>query len=315
MGSFGLAVLATPRFRYNLAMAGEFDFIQWLRGQQRPSSLVQLGIGDDLAALKWPEKDLLLIGVDQVLDGVHVDSAVHTPQQIGAKAMNRNLSDCAAMGCFPAAAVATVALPRGASLDYAKELYTGMRQAADVFDCPIVGGDTATWPGKLLMTVTILGRSEGITPITRGGAKPGDSIYVSGPLGGSILGRHMNFIPRVHLGRILAPQVSAMIDLSDGLSRDIAHICRASNAGAVIHADRIPIHEDAQLAFRTDRISPLEHALNDGEDYELLCTSPHRLPPPCRWIGQIMDTPGLVCVMQSDGNVEPLAPGGWEHAL
>ena len=110
-------------------MAGEFDFIAWLRGQQGASPLVRVPAGDDLAVLDWPKEDLLIVGVDQVLDGVHFDSAVHSPRQIGAKVMNRNLSDCAAMACLPAAAVVSAALPKGTSLEYAKELYLGMKEA------------------------------------------------------------------------------------------------------------------------------------------------------------------------------------------
>ena len=100
------------------AVAGEFDFINWVRSQQKASEFLLVPPGDDLAVLKWPAEDLLLVGVDQVLDGVHFESAVHTPRQIGRKAMNRNLSDCAAMACLPAAAVATVALPRGGSVGW-----------------------------------------------------------------------------------------------------------------------------------------------------------------------------------------------------
>src|SRR5437763_13955388 len=125
-------------------MAGEFDFIRWLRTQQKPSERVALAAGDDMAVVRWAAEDLLLVGVDQVLDGVHFDSAVHSPRAIGRKVMNRNLSDCAAMACLPAAAVATVALPKGTSLDYAKELYLGLKEAADPFECEVIGGDTAT---------------------------------------------------------------------------------------------------------------------------------------------------------------------------
>src|SRR2546430_2354810 len=209
-------------------MPGEFDFIQWVRSQALASPRVIIPPGDDLAVLKWDANDLLIVGVDQVLDGVHFDSAVHSPRAIGRKVMNRNLSDCAAMACLPAAAVATAALPKGTALEYAKELYLGMKDAGDVFDCSIVGGDTATWKEKLVVTVTILGRSAGIKPITRAGAKAGDWIYVTGPLGGSMLGRHMTFLPRVREGRRLAQTATAMIDLSDGLSRDLRHICDAS---------------------------------------------------------------------------------------
>ena len=134
---------------YNPPMPGEFDFIEWLRAQQAASAFVPVPAGDDLAVLRWDGRDLLLVGADQVLDGVHFNSSVHSPRQVGRKVMNRNLSDCAAMACLPAAAVATVALPKGARVDYARELYLGLREAADPFDCPIVGGDTASWDGKL----------------------------------------------------------------------------------------------------------------------------------------------------------------------
>ena len=174
-------------------MAGEFDFIDWIRTQVARHERVIVPPGDDLAALKWDAADLLLVGVDQVLDGVHFDSAVHAPRDIGRKVMNRNLSDCAAMACLPAAAVATVALPKSAGIEYAKDLFLGMKAAADAFNFPIVGGDTASWDGKLAMTVTILGRGAGIRPVTRDGAKPGNSIWVTGPLGGSIFGRHLTF--------------------------------------------------------------------------------------------------------------------------
>jgi thiamine-monophosphate kinase len=298
-------------------MPGEFDFIHWLRTQQRPSALVPIPAGDDMAVLNWPAADLLLIGVDQVLDGVHFDSAIHTPRQIGAKVVNRNLSDCAAMACLPAAAVVSVALPKGATLDYAKELYLGMKHAADAFDCQIVGGDTGSWPGKLALSVTLLGRSAGIKPITRSGAFPSQKICVTGALGGSILGRHMTFTPRIHQARALAATgaISAMIDLSDGLSRDLGHICRESNVGAVLFENQIPVHEDA-IEMRRDGYSPLEHALHDGEDYELLFTTSQNVTSqnlPGMFIGITTAAPGIR-LRTKTGDV-PLEPKGWEHSL
>jgi len=317
-------------------MSNEFDFIEWIRAQQKPSDLVCLGIGDDLAALNWPKDDLLLVGVDQVLDGVHFDSKAHSPRAIGRKAMNRNLSDCAAMGCLPAAAVVTVALPKGVGDAYAKELFLGMKEAGEAFGAPIVGGDTSSWAGKLVVTVTILGRSGGVEPMTRSGAKPGDLIYVTGPLGGSLLGRHMTFSPRVEEGRMLAKSglFSSMIDLSDGLSRDLRQICRASGVGAVIDAAKIPIHEDA-IDMRRDGHSPLEHALHDGEDYELLFTAnSDGTPADIGSIGQMGETPIIMASLQArsvligaiisepgiwlyqqDGSREPLEPKAWEHTF
>jgi len=297
----------------NTPMPGEFDFISWVRSQQAADDLVQLPAGDDLAVLRWPSSDLLLIGVDQVLDGVHFDAGVHPPRAIGRKVMNRNLSDCAAMGCLPAAAVATVALPFGGTLDYAKELYHGLREAGDPYRCRIVGGDTASWGGKLAVTVTILGSSEGVAPVTRKGARPGDGIYVTGSLGGSILGRHMTFEPRVQLGRSLAENgiASAMIDLSDGLSRDLAHICEQSGVGAIVEAEAVPIHADV-ARLPADGRTPLQHALHDGEDYELLFTSAVPFAQVIH-IGRIVKEPGVWLLRE--GQAEALTPMGWEHRI
>lgn len=297
-------------------MPGEFELINWIAAQHPPTPFVPVPQGDDLAVLKWDAADLLLVGVDQVLDGVHFDSALHPPRAIGRKVMNRNLSDCAAMACLPAAAVATVALPQGAGLDYAKELYLGLRDAADPVGCVLVGGDTGSWPGKLVMTVTILGKSAGARPITRGGASPGDGIYVTGPLGGSILGRHMTFSPRIDLARRLANtgQITAMIDLSDGLSRDLGHLLNNHATGATLYAANIPIHEDATILSQRDGLSPLQHALNDGEDYELLFTAAGQIPPElARNIGVMESEPGLR--IQIDNQRQPLRQGGWQHGL
>ena len=295
------------------AMAGEFDFVRWVMRQRCASSRVLVPPGDDLAVLKWEADDLLIVGVDQVLDGVHFDSAIHSPRAIGRKVMNRNLSDCAAMACLPAAAVATVALPVGYSLEKTKELYLGMKEAGEEFDCPVVGGDTASWNGKLALTLTILGRSAGMQPVTRSGARPGDGIYVTGPLGGSILGRHMTFVPRISLARELAAiGMNAMIDLSDGLSRDLRHICEQSGVGAVVDAQRVPIHDDARRA--PGERSPLEHALHDGEDYELLFTSGVDHSARATRVGMISADPRIL-LQEPNGLIQPLEAKGWEHRL
>lgn len=274
---------------------------------------MRLGVGDDLAALDWPADELLLVGVDQVLDGVHFNAAVHEAKAIGRKAMNRNLSDCAAMACLPVAALATVALPRGSGVEYAKEIYLGIEEAAARFDCVVVGGDTGSWTGPLAVTVSIIGRSGGVTPVTRSNAKAGDFIYVSGALGGSILGRHMTFEPHVKLARQLAAdfRLSAMIDLSDGLSRDLKNICVASGVGAIVDAAAIPIHADA-VELSRDGTSALAHALHDGEDYELLLTSAADIPHLHR-IGVI--TEGSAISLRSGTKLAGLEDRAWEHAL
>jgi thiamine-monophosphate kinase len=247
-----------------------------------------------------------------VLDGVHFDSSQHSPHDIGRKAMNRNLSDCAAMACLPVAAVATVALPHGRGIEYAKQLYVGMRAAGEAFDCRLVGGDTGSWPGPLALTVTILGRADGVEPIRRSGAMAGDGIYVTGALGGSLLGRHMSFTPRVHEARTLARSsiITAMIDLSDGLSRDLRHICHESGIGVRLSSRSIPIHHDAITLSRRSGKPAIEHALHDGEDYELLFTA--SAPPPIgQRIGTITAGRDIVDI---DGQTS-LDARGWEHTL
>ena len=303
-------------------MPQEFDFIDWIRSRQTASAFVPVPAGDDLAVLQLPGDCRLLVGADQVLDGVHVDSAIHAPRDIGRKAMNRNLSDCAAMACLPAAALVTFALPQDSGIEFARELYLGIEAAGAAFDCPIIGGDTGSWPGKLAVSVTILGNAAGIAPVQRSGAMPGDGIYVTGPLGGSILGRHMTFTPRISLARELAQIaiVHVMIDLSDGLSRDLAHLCRESCVGAVVQADKIPIHGDAETLAQRDSISAIDHALHDGEDYELLFAA----PPTDELrsvigklgiyqIGLITDDKGVS--IDRDGSRNPLRPQSWEHPL
>lgn len=267
-------------------------------------------IGDDLARIGWNE-EFVLVGIDQILDGVHFDSASHSPFDIGKKAVNRNLSDCAAMACLPSAMVMSVALPDSIQPTFVERLFAGVRDAGERYDCPLVGGDTAVWRGQLLISVAVLGRTEGIAPITRDGAKPGDRIYVTGPLGGSILGRHLTFDPKIRLARELAStcRIHAMMDISDGLSRDLPRLCESSNVGATVDLNLIPIHPDAQSMI--DQRSPIEHALHDGEDHELLVISPGCSHPSLINIGEITAELG---VFSRDGaGIKPLEARGWEH--
>ncbi len=291
-------------------MPSESEFLKWLYEQQTVVRGIPVGVGDDLAVLKWGgASDLLLVGIDQVLDGVHFDSTKHSPRDIARKAINRNISDCAAMACLPVAAVASAALPRGCSMEFATELHLGMREAADAFDCQIVGGDTSAWDGKLALTVAIIGKSDGIDPITRSAAKIGDGIFVTGPLGGSLVhDRHLKFTPRLTLAREIARtgNITAMIDISDGLSRDLRQICNASRVSAMIEAASVPIHADAD--------GDLDRALHDGEDHELLFTARDGFAhADCTRIGTIVSNPSdhPTVFIERDGRHEELPERGW----
>jgi thiamine-monophosphate kinase len=260
---------------YNPPMR-ENDFLNWLNQTLTPHAAVTLGIGDDMAAVTLTSyKNLALLKIDQALDKVHFDLAVHSPRAAGIKAVNRCLSDCAAMACKPAAILLSVALPQSADDAFARELFLGCQSAAAAFDCPIVGGDTAIWDQRLAITVAALGAADG-PPVTRSGAKPGDAICVTGALGGSRLGRHMTFTPRIELALELVKvvSVSAMMDLSDGLAMDLTRLCARSAVGAIVAPQQLPIHADAELLEAKDHIPAGLHALADGEDYELLFTIP-----------------------------------------
>lgn len=299
----------------------ELDFIEWLKQQDEcDRSDVPVGPGDDCAVVHQAGESML-ITVDQLLDGVHFHLNEAGALRIGRKSMARNLSDIAAMAGIPTFAVGSVALPRGFDQALAEEMVRGRREISDTFDCPLVGGDVGSWDGPLAISITVMGKPGPWGPILRSGARPGDVLCVTGQLGGAWrTDRHLEFTPRLAEAQALAGeyQLHAMIDLSDGLATDLGHICAASGCGARIDAAALPIHPDANLAE-----DPLQAALNDGEDYELLLALPadeaRRLEA-----AQPLDSVRLVrigeCTAQTDillldeGTPRPLAPGGWEHS-
>ena len=250
--------------------AGEFAYISWLRQRTPADRRVPIGPGDDAAAIRLTPGVDALVTTDMLLDGSCFDLGAAGPYRVGRKAMAVNLSDMAAMAGRPVAAFVSVGLPRIGAAVIAGELYRGLRSVADEFDTAVAGGDTNTWDGPLVISVTVIGEPSGRGPVRRSGAKPGDWLFVTGPLGGSIRGHHLDFTPRVREAIRLHEQLNlhAMMDISDGLAVDLAKLCAESGCGAVLAADAIPISA-AALAMN-DGTSPLEHALGDGEDFELL---------------------------------------------
>ncbi|AWM39036.1 Thiamine-monophosphate kinase [Gemmata obscuriglobus] len=303
-------------------MPGEFEYIAWLRARTPAHSRVRLGPGDDCAALEPPARELL-VTTDMLMDGTDFILSEVGARRVGRKAMAANLSDIAAMAGVPTAATVSLALPNSHGADLARELFLGLRDVADAFNVPIVGGDTNSWAGSLVVSVTALGEATVRGPVRRGGARPGDWIFVSGPLGGSILGHHLDFTPRVAEALQLHELVElrAMCDISDGLSADLNHICEESRCGAVLDGDAVPITDAARELSRTSGRTPLQHALGDGEDFELVFTvSPEdgtkllaRRPfPSLAKIGECVET-GLW--LEINGTRQPLAPTGWVHSL
>src|SRR4051812_42746829 len=192
---------------------GEFAYIDWLRRRTPAVAGVLVGPGDDTAVLRPPTRPLL-VTTDMLLEGSCFLLAEAGPVRVGRKAIAVNLSDIAAMAGIPTAAVVSVGLPRAGGVELAEQLYAGMREMADRFSVPIVGGDTNSWDGPLAISITMLGEATGRGPVLRSGAKIGDSILGTGPLGGSILGHHLDFTPRVGEAVRLhhAVELHAMID-------------------------------------------------------------------------------------------------------
>lgn len=295
---------------------------QWFAAQ---SSLdpkrFPIGIGDDMAEIQLAEGVSVLITTDMLMDGVHFDLSTCTLEQAGYKAMAASLSDCAAMATVPLCAVAAVSLPAGFGEKELKELHAGRVRAGRPFNCEVIGGDITKWQsaeGRLAICYTILSKPSGYhSPVCRSGAKSGDLICVTGSLGGSLKGKHLDFVPRVKEALEITRRatINSMMDITDGLSTDLNRICTQSKVGAILQADMIPYSVAAQESG-----NPVQAALHDGEDFELLFTLsssefknldgyPDIAITP---IGVITDTPGMQIKMP-DGKMEELVPKGYDH--
>ncbi|MDH4202522.1 MAG: thiamine-phosphate kinase [Phycisphaerae bacterium] len=274
-----------------------------------------------MAQVRGGADGTVLITTDMLLDGAHFDLSTCTPEQAAYKAMAASLSDCAAMATVPVCAVAAVALPTGFGEPELKQLHAGLVKAGQKFNCELIGGDITKWrhtEGRFAINVTMLSRASGYhPPVRRNGAKVGDIICVTGSLGGSLGGKHLNFTPRVAeaLAITKVAKIHAMMDISDGLSTDLNRICKQSNVGAVLLAESIPVSDAAQ---KTE--NPLESALHDGEDFELLFTLPpdevEKLPElasvAITKIGTITSN-GRMELKMPNGQVKLLAPRGYDH--
>jgi thiamine-monophosphate kinase len=292
-------------------------------GIRRP--WVQLGIGDDAAVVTGPAGHQILLTTDQVIERTHFTRQTHPPGALGHKVLARGLSDIAAMGGRPLCCLLSLQVPKWATGTWLSYFLSGLLRLSKNSDAPLVGGDVAR--GRLLAAViTVVGSAPAAEILTRGGARPGDIVYVSGRLGGSAAGlekllsraavprdravrRHLWPEPRLSLGRQLRKLgATAAMDLSDGLAMDLARLTKASGAGAEIDPTRIPLFSGASL----------KQALHGGEEYELLFTLPPGLRPPASFekipltpIGRIHRKPGVE--LRSGSRVEKLKPRGFQH--
>lgn len=254
----------------------EFELIARLTRALPANPSIVTGAGDDCAVLDLGVADkLILFKTDAVVEGLHFTRET-PPEKIGRKALARCLSDIAAMAGTPTAALVTIGLPEKFEPDPVFRIYEGINELAREHEVAIAGGETTTNPERILISIALIGTVPRGRQVLRSGAKPGDAIFVTGELGGSLAGKHLEFEPRLAEARWLAQQcpIHAMIDLSDGLAGDLRHILQAGGVGAALLKSAIPISRAARLRAREgSRAKPaFAAALTDGEDFELLFT-------------------------------------------
>ncbi|GIW99968.1 MAG: thiamine-monophosphate kinase [Pirellulaceae bacterium] len=297
----------------------------WAKMRARSLRGEALGIGDDAAVLN-NRSEQTIAAVDTLCEGVHFDLAKCTPQQVGRKSVLVNLSDVAAMAAEADAVLLSLCLPQhqetARTETVAAEVYEGVCQACEDFNLALVGGDTNCWEGGLVVSVTVLGHAVDGIVWRRSGAQPGDLIVVTGPLGGSILGKHLEFSPRCDVARALRELhiVHAAMDISDGLGVDLLRMGDASGCGAILEPERVPVSEAAKrLAEQTGK-SAWDHAFGDGEDFELiLAVSPKDYP---QVVEQLGEEQAIVCGeftsrtglwMRRQGRLHQLPARGFIH--
>lgn len=335
-------------------LPGEFELIAQLTDGLETRADVILGAGDDAALLALGGDDWLLVAtVDAQVEGIHFLRHIAAPEDIGHKALAVNLSDLAAMGAEPLWALVSLLLPPGhVTTDELERIYGGMRALARAYGMAIVGGNIAATSGPLILDVTALGRVRRGHEATRAGGQPGDVLLVVGTLGAAAAGllalvkepdqtkqaqlapdmltqvraAMVAPVPRVAAGRALAATgaLGAMLDVSDGLAADLAHLCEASGTGAVLDAARIPVSPAAAAVARAYGRHPLALALHGGEDYALLCAvRPERVASAleavrgagseAHIVGELTAAAEGLRLRRPDGRLEPLEPGGWDH--
>jgi thiamine-monophosphate kinase len=312
----------------------ELEFIDWLRANVPRYNRARLGLTDDAAIVSQFGSGEVVVTTDLLTDGVDFELGKHDLQRIGRQALGANLSDLAAMAAKPVAAFISIALPtRGAAgfspLEMAIGTFQGLLKLAADFGVAIAGGDTNTYEGPLVLSVTALGEVTSGRPLTRSGGQPGDWLLVTGDLGGSILGHMLDFTPRVREAILLHQkyQLTAGIDISDGLALDTSRLAAASGCGAVLFPDRVPVSSDAIRLSEMDGVADisgtaLRHALGDGQDFELLiAASPEAAE-------QILQDRAIKCAITHVGELtselglwqesanrrrEPMEVIGWRH--
>jgi len=326
---------------------GERGLIERVRRRLGPAGgEVLVGIGDDAAAIAWPPGQVLLLTTDTLVEDVHFRRATATLREVGGKALAVNLSDIAAMGGEPRFALLALVLPPRCTVADVDELYTGLLDMAARYEVRLIGGDTCEAPDRMVLTVTLVGQTDG-PPVRRSGAQPGDAILVTGTLGAAAAGlaalergplpvpeevaepvrrAHRLPTPRVAEGRLVRASglATSMIDLSDGLATDLGHIAEESGVGARVRLAALPVSEATREVARLLHETPWAWAVSGGEDYELLFTAPagraaalarrvtDATGTPVSLIGEIRPAGEGVSFVDADGSAVDVRPG-FEH--
>lgn len=305
----------------------ETEFVDWLVRRIPADPRLEVPPGDDAAVLRPPAMRRTVVTVDMLTEGVDFLLGPDCPPEaVGHKALAVSLSDLAAMAARPEAAVIAVTLPRQGGDRLGHGMLEGIMALASRHCVTLAGGDTNAWDGPLVVSVTAIGSVPPGRAWRRDGARPGDALVVTGPCGGSLVGRHLRVAPRCREALTIAEQLSvhAAIDISDGLALDLSRMMAASRAGCRVRLADVPIHADAvaMAARPADGRSPLDHALADGEDFELLLAMPQDdaatlvAHPPGDLrpaiIGTVVAEPGMVAI-EPGGRERPLEPTGFIH--
>lgn len=327
---------------------GEFPLIERLEGIiATERSDIIIGIGDDVAVLADTDEEFLLATVDSQVEHVHFLRHEINPHQLGRRALAINLSDIAAMGGRPQVALVSLALPADTEVAWMEDLYRGLREEADRYGTAVVGGNMARSPGGVFIDVCVLGRVRHEHLLLRSGARPGDQVLVTGQLGQAAAGLKLVLDPDLRveasdrdvlLTHLLTPTprvteaaaiahaglATAMIDVSDGLSSDVGHICERSEVGVRIWAERLPISPAVQRVAELTSSPPWQLALAGGEDYELCFTAPPEAVGELiaavaeagtlvTAVGEILPAEQNRRLVLPDGQEVPLEPSGWQH--
>ena len=296
---------------------GEMGLIERLTRKVRLDKSVVNGIGDDTAVIKWIKDKYLLFTCDMLVEDVHFSLKDAAPFAIGRKALGRNISDIAAMGGVPRYALVAVGIDPSLPLSFTDGIYRGISSLARDFDINIVGGDTAR-SRKLVIDISMIGQVEKENLVLRSGAKAGDLIMVTGAIGGSGKGRHLDFTPRIDVARRLVKnfKVNSMIDISDGFALDLRRILDASKVGAIVYENAVPISKEA-VSF--------DSAIQEGEDFELLFTmgidearrffktALRQMKTPVTLVGEIVERRGGFKLIRQDGKEASIKVKGYLH--